>query len=207
MGAFTALGSSAAPRELVKPSDGYFYHVTLYANLEGIAEHGLRPDAGTGIGGGAYDFHRKGRVFLTVPEGVFFWFSKAEEHADYNTDDPIEDGATPVVLRVWENSLPEEVQIDDLGTRDAGHREAVFVTKTIDADVFEVWNGEEWVVLVDEWNSIDPESSYTFEEPDPPEECDCEEDDEDCDCEEAEPEEPYAVRKRETPLFPPELAP
>lgn len=99
---------------------GHLYHVIFYNLLESIASAGLKPDAGRGIGSRVYDQHRSGAIFLTDAAGVHFWASRAEEWAEGRSDDLLEDGLVPVLLRVPDSVL-RSCEDDEVGSDDAGH--------------------------------------------------------------------------------------
>lgn len=139
----------------------YVYHVTYYGRLGSIAERGLVPGRARAIGGPAYDAHAKGRIFLTEVDGVFFWHARAEEHAEHQSDDVLEDELIPVVLRVDLDFLEEDLIEDPLGTRDANH-DAWLTSEAIDPDYIEVYDGDEWI-LVEDWRDIDPEIAIDTE--------------------------------------------
>lgn len=123
----------------------YLYHVTFAGSLGGIAEHGLLPGTGHSRFGGGYGEHSAGWVFVTEPDGVFFWHSRMEQSVT-----PIEDvGEVPVVLRYMPTAAEEdELEEDEIGTRDA--RAAAYkVPGGIEAWRLEVWTGDEWQPLVD----------------------------------------------------------
>lgn len=135
----------------------YLYHVTYYSRLYpsdfgddegGIVADGLVPGAASAIGKGAgYVQHSEGKVFFTEGGGVHFWFSKAEEWADYSTEDTLGEGLAPVVLRFsgdW--ALDYNLEEDPIGTRDAMH--TAFSTKDpIPPEELEVWTGRAWEAL------------------------------------------------------------
>lgn len=148
--------------------NSWLYSVTWSGRLPSIAEYGLVPDAPEAIGSGGYRHHSQGRVFLTHCDGVFFWYSRYQEHAEHNSDDVLGDGMIPVVLRVWEGAVEHEFHDDPHGMRDASHP-AWFIEGPISPDDIEVWNGEEWIPVA-EWDSIDVSIAVTSEQdPDEPE--------------------------------------
>lgn len=123
----------------------YLYHVTYAVALPDIEETGLRSAAGPGIGGAGYD--KLQGVFFTEPEGVSFWYSKAEQWAEHRSDDLLEDELVPLVIRADTDDL-EILYEDTEGTRDAGGATA-WVTENVEPEAIEVWDGEEWVPLED----------------------------------------------------------
>lgn len=173
------------------PIEDYLYHVTYYSRLASISTRGLKPNQSRSIGNEVYDFHRKRRVFLTTGEGVFFWHSRAEAFAEHNSDNVIEDGLVPIVLRVLRSTIEEDndLELDEIGTRDAaGYESWMLVNNIILPEDLEVWNGRRWVSVEDYEGSIDPEVAVDVE---------IDEDDD----------EPLYSFKQESPLFPPELHP
>ncbi len=145
----------------------FLYSVTWNGRLESIAEHGLVPNAPEAIGRGAYRSHSEGRVFLTHCDGVFFWYSRYQDHADSLSDDVLEDGMVPVVIRVRRAAVRHELNEDPDGLRDAKHP-AWFIEGEIPPDEIEVWSGTTWEP-VSGWESIDPRLALdTEEDPDEP---------------------------------------
>jgi hypothetical protein len=136
------------------------YHVTYHANLESIAARGLRASCGIGIQPPAYAAHCAQGVFLTERDGVFFWASKAEEHAQHNSDHPMSDGLAPVVLRV-RGVKRKCLVVDELGTRDA-LADAWISACPIAPERLDVWTGSEWVPIAD-WEEVDHELAFALE--------------------------------------------
>lgn len=133
----------------------YVYHVTTYRRLEAIAERGLLRGRARAIGAPSLDSHAAQGIFLTDPEGVFFWHGRAELHAEAGSDDVLEDGVVPVVLRVDVEDVPDdELAPDEEGTRDAS-ADAWIAQGPIESDDIEVFNGKKWVEIAD-WESVDP---------------------------------------------------
>lgn len=140
-------------------SSDYLYHVTWYRSLEGLAEDGLQPRSG-GLGIGAYEGHSSGRVFLTGPGSVRHWFSRVEDHAQGRSDNVLEDGYIPVVLRVPE---PEDISDDDVAQSETiAASESYYVEDGFEPDRIEVWNGSAWIPVQD-WDSIDPSDGVDIE--------------------------------------------
>ena len=138
------------------------YHVTFAGRLPTIARHGLLPNARSGFGGGAYDFNKKGRIFVTEKEGIDYWFNKARDHAFDASDNVWKDGLVPVVLAVAiQHRFEKDGEVggrfrrmpgkgrmisDELGSSDALH-DAWYTTKTIPATRLKVFNGRAWVPI------------------------------------------------------------
>ena len=153
----------AVDEELVRrEAEGPLYHVTYYGRLPDIAEEGLAAGRARSIGAAAYDAHARGRLFLTEPEGVKFWHGRAEAFAEHESDQPHEDGLVPVVLRVHEDCFePEELEVDDLGTRDALAPAWAIRGEPFPADCLDVYAGPErgWVP-VEDYGVVDPLSAF-----------------------------------------------
>ncbi len=120
------------------------YHATLAGYLPGIAEAGLVPSTGrgAGVGKGAYGSWSEGKVFLSGLADAFFWFARAEEHAEGASDNPREDGTIPVMLRV--KNLRRMLG-DDTVAKAEGHHDSYFVRRRIPPQQIEVFNGQRWV--------------------------------------------------------------
>lgn len=141
------------------------YHVTYYCNLKSIARRGLVAGHGKAIGRGNFS-HSRGRVFLTEADGILFWMERYEAFAEHDSEDVLEDGLVPVVLMFTDSVVTELVEKgrledDALGTRDANAPAYYVEDLTITPDEILVWNGQEWTTI-DDWESIDPESSFQW---------------------------------------------
>lgn len=120
----------------------YLYHVTYHNRLPSIADNGLQPDQSRSIGGGGYDGHARGKLFFSDAEGTKFWHSRAEDHAEHNSDNIAEDGLVPMVLRVAEHHLgPTEV--DEAGGRDS-LAEAVTTKQPVQPHHIQYFDGIDW---------------------------------------------------------------
>lgn len=144
----------------------YLFHVTFYNRLGAIAEHGLVPGRGRGIGGEIYDTHRQGAIFLTEADGIYFWGSKAEEWAQNQSDDLLEDGLAPVLLRIDTETLDfdyEDVcEEDEIGTKDARATawKCAAVIPPADIEVWVgTWDAGEWL-MVEDWNEIPVDDAF-----------------------------------------------
>jgi len=143
-------------------ADDYLYHVTYYGRLGNIARSGLVPGRARSIGAPSLDSHARGRVFYTDPEGVFFWHSKAEEHAEANSDDVLEDELIPVVLRVDLNAFEDDsLEEDEIGSEDA-RADAWLVDYEMPPEEIEVFDGSSWIP-VEDFDSIDPATAIFTE--------------------------------------------
>jgi hypothetical protein len=147
------------------PTGGdWAYHVTFYNRLEAVADRGLLPVAGmhgSSMGKGGYAGHSQGKLFLTEEAGVPYWYGKGEDFANDASDNVLEEGYTPVVLRV---PMPKSKKVDELGSRDS-RQEAWYVKRAIKPDKIEVWTGQRWAPVGD-WDEIDQAIAYDFEIPD-----------------------------------------
>ena len=137
------------------------YHVTYQRNLGNIAASGLRRGHSHREGWQAQ--HSQGWVFLTEFDGIGFWYENMRRWANHNSDNPFEDGLTPVVVRVW-GVLDDEVVLDAEGTRDAGGSEAYMLGRDIEPHDVEMWDGSEWVTPSSD--GIDAEQAWEEEEVD-----------------------------------------
>jgi hypothetical protein len=126
---------------------GYLYHVTYFNRLEDIIWLGLEPNHPASIGVN-HGWHTKDKNFLTEWKGVGFWYMRAVQWAYHHSDNPVEDGLTPVVLRTKEYKRLN-TQDDYEGTDDAG-APAAFTEKSIPAKRLEVWNGHQWARLTED---------------------------------------------------------
>ncbi len=130
--------------------DEYLYHATHLGKLDGIAQNGLQPSEGSQFSVG-YDFHSRGRVFVTNYDGLSYWFNKMQRIAEYNSEFKDEDEVkewTPIALRIsMDNTIP--YYDDKLGNRDNLGGSAYYTTQTIDPEEIEVWDGAEWVPVED----------------------------------------------------------
>lgn len=124
------------------------YHVTYWRRLDSIDARGLIVGASRSIGAGGYDGHVKGKIFLSEPGGVFFWYSRAQDFAEANSDDVWKDRLVPVVLRVGVSHRVERGRavLDSLGTGDA-LANAWETTRTIPSSRLTVFNGLAFVPL------------------------------------------------------------
>lgn len=129
-----------------------FFHVTTYDRLPDIAEDGLVPGRGRGIGSAAYDAHRKGHVFLADADDLDRWHSLAERWAEYATDKPCEEDIIPVVLRV---AIDEDaLEVDDVARREGAYGSWKY-KGDIEPEYLEVFTGTEFVP-VEDWGTFDP---------------------------------------------------
>jgi 8-oxo-dGTP pyrophosphatase MutT (NUDIX family)/predicted double-glycine peptidase len=138
----------------------YLYHVTHAHRLPGITEHGLQPDQHPSIGNSAYDANRKGRIFLTEKHGVSHWYGKSGDWAEHASDNHLEAGTVPVVLRVHKKIL-DNPQPDHVANRESIDAHAHAIEHPIEPEYMDVWDGKQWRDLdageVDHSQALDPE--------------------------------------------------
>jgi hypothetical protein len=128
---------------------GDVYHVTYYRNLDSISEHGLLPNQQSSIGGIAYDEHRENKIFVCGAGDISYWYELAEEWAGDKSDDPMNDGFLPVILRV----SCGDIYVDDAAVDD-GCDESFYTIEPVGASDLELWVGGRWVP-VDQYDGID----------------------------------------------------
>lgn len=128
------------------------FHTTYANRIESIAESGLSPDEASSIGSAAYDQHRDGGVFLSDEDGIHYWHERAEEWANNKSDDVVDDGLIPVVLRV-RIDIDEECEDDEVGSSDSRH-EAFKCFGGVEPENIEIWSGHAWLPVHD-WGRVD----------------------------------------------------
>jgi hypothetical protein len=126
--------------------DDFLYHTTFLHNLYSIQQVGLEPSFNSQFGEG-YSAHSSGKIFLSDLSGAFFWASKMEDIANYNSDfKQAEDaGWTPIVLRIKKEDINDDLKEDSLGYRDSGYNDSFFIKEIIPSDLIQVWDGEKWI--------------------------------------------------------------
>ena len=139
--------------------ESQLYHITFHGRLRGIADVGLRPGRGSTFGGG-YAGHARGWTFLCDEDAVSGWFGKLRDIAESESDDPVEEGWVPVVIRLDNDGEYLEVEDDELGNRDVIGGASYKTKEIVPPGDLEVWDGEEWIPL-EEWESVDPELGVT----------------------------------------------
>jgi hypothetical protein len=125
----------------------YWYHVTTGDRLEDIEDDGL--GKGSARFGGAWGNYSQGRNFLTVADGVPFWFDRVGDHVfdQHEPEEMEEDSIFPVLLRVKDEDLdPDLFEEDAEGTRDARSRSIIY-NEVIEPDVIEIWTADGWQAL------------------------------------------------------------
>lgn len=150
----------AVNEELLKKG---LYHVTYYDRLPSIAEVGLIPGQSRAIGSPGYDAHVRGKTFLTEADGIAFWMGRAEAFAEHVSDNVLEDGLVPVVLRVDPDCdggrVRRSLEVDPLGTRDA-NADAWMTKRRIDPDCIDAFTGQTWEPIDDAYDAIDPALAF-----------------------------------------------
>lgn len=124
--------------------DEHLYHVTYAGRVGSIGRLGLLPGHGDTFGGG-YLEHSLGRLFLTDPDGVFFWHHRlAEQFVPIERPEEM-----PVVMRFLPNDEDLALmEADPIGAADA--RAPAYMTESdVEPDRIELWDGEEWVPVTD----------------------------------------------------------
>jgi hypothetical protein len=142
-------------------SPEYAYHVTFHNRLATIADRGLLPIAGmqgSALGKGGYAGHSNGKLFLTEEAGAEYWYGKAEDAANAESDDPLVEGYTPIVLRV---PMPKGLRPDESGSDDSGHA-AWYATKGIAPARIEAWTGGMWIP-VSQWGIIEQTQAWDYD--------------------------------------------
>lgn len=149
--------------EQVDEVDEPLYHVTYAGRLDSISQNGLQPGSQRSIGASSYDAHAAKGVFLTEEGGVYFWANRAEDFANSNSDEPYEDGLTPVVLRVSPSGFTEDGLMDDELGSDDSRSGAYIWPGDIGPEHLEVFDGSNWIDVSD-WETIDFLQAFDEEE-------------------------------------------
>ena len=132
----------------------YLYHVTYLGDLQSIADTGL--SAGGGQTFTTMENYSVGRLFLTEEDGISFWNSRYADWAEHRSDNPVEDRFIPVTLRATEDEVLSELQLDEVGTKDALYDSYFVEDGYISPDQLEVYNGKTWISL----QSVDPDGMF-----------------------------------------------
>ncbi len=140
-----------------------YFHATYTGRLEGIARHGLVVGAPRSIGAASYDAHAGQGVFVSGPAGVPYWYEKAQAFANDRSDDIVDDGLVPVVLRIYFDA--DELEDDEVANDESVHADAFISPAAVAAAELEVWDGEEWIAI-EYWEDIDPELGAEWEDDD-----------------------------------------
>jgi hypothetical protein len=114
------------------------FHCTYVKNLAEIAKRGLRPGLAPNLVRAAPGNLRG--VYLSDLAGVRCWYQRLVEHAQHDSDTPVEDGLVPVVLEV---RTVCDVVTDERGTRDSLAL-AVVCPRPIVPGALKVWTGQRW---------------------------------------------------------------
>jgi hypothetical protein len=126
------------------------YHATFFKNLEGIAEYGLSWKDSEGANFYAYARHSFGKTFFShTLDNARFWVSKLEMVGNDTSDNVLEDGLIPIILRFRFNRRPttDRWQIDkesDIG-RDDYHTNRIIQPQSI-----QWWDGKIWKSVDDQ---------------------------------------------------------
>lgn len=133
-----------AAKKVLAQQQILYYHVTYLNNLESIQTSGLV--SGDGQTFTTYQYHSTGRVFITEESGISFWHSRYEDWANNKSDNSVEEGYIPVVLRF---NLPdvENLTVDEVGTKDAFADSFYVEDGYIPPEDLEVYDGSTWVSL------------------------------------------------------------
>lgn len=139
-----------APEKEEETEDGeYFFHVTYYNRLPSISSQGIVPNAPASSSGN-YE-HKQGKVFFTEASGISFWYGRAQEWAENRSDETLDVGFVPIVLRFF---VYDEFEEDEVGSSDANAR-AFMHDKQVEAEEIEIWNGVNWIPVYN-YDQIDP---------------------------------------------------
>jgi hypothetical protein len=137
----------------VPTTDVRLFHVTLAANLEAIATHGLRGGRGSSFSGYGWETPR---VFFSERGAVRCWWNKIHDLVEHHNDgeDILPRLQVPVVLRAEQRDLP--VLTDDpLGSRDCLGGRSFYAKRFVLAPAgVEVWDGRRWQDV----RNVDPET-------------------------------------------------
>jgi len=116
------------------------YQVTYLRNMEGIAASKLMPRAGTSAWLKPHlQYHSaKGVFFCSNPKCVQYWLDAMAEQAYTHSDQPLEEGYIPIILRFKLNR--NSWKPDDLGETPG----SFYTQKNIDSQGIEVWDGRAW---------------------------------------------------------------
>lgn len=126
------------------------YHATFYRNLSGIAEHGLDHSNKAGNNFHQYGHHTEDRTFFSATlSNARFWINALENLGNHNSDDVLEDGLIPIILRFRFNRRPttDRWQADDLS--DVG-RDDYYTWKVIQPQSIQWWDGKIWKSVDDQ---------------------------------------------------------
>lgn len=122
-------------------ADDYFYHITYVGSLPAIAARGLCSGTGTTFSKG-YQSYSTGKIFLSEWDGVGFWVDRLGQMAENRSDNPVQDGLIPIVIRIPESVVPD-VEEDVPGTHDA-NAGAWTTIQPISSSVLQVYDGASW---------------------------------------------------------------
>ena len=147
----TPIVASTTPRYLMyrgavykEATMPFLYHVTLARQLNSIGEVGLVPGRGESFSG--YSGHAKGRLFLSTFEAVDCWVHKFYYIGLGESDNVVEEGWFPVVIRV-EADLVTGLVEDRLGDEACRSGKNYYTLNAIPGRDLEYWDGTSWVTF------------------------------------------------------------
>lgn len=141
-----------------------YFHTTYVNRLDSIAARGLVVGAARSIGAAGYDAHAARGVFLSDADGVDHWFERAQAFGDDRSDNLLDDGLVPVVLRVWVDD-PDELVPDEVANQETIHADDNWISLApIAPDAIDVWDGDAWLSVEDA--DVDPELGLEWEDDD-----------------------------------------
>jgi hypothetical protein len=123
-------------------SPKWVYHVTYYCNLDSISDSGLdyQEFGGSNFPKPHLQRHSmSGNFFSDDIDGVKYWIITLEHQANDRSDDILEDGLIPIVLRFRLN--PNKFILDP-EERTSGD---YYTNRIIPPQGIQMWNGFNWV--------------------------------------------------------------
>lgn len=151
-------------------SNPVVYHVTYLKNLDGILNSKLVSRGGFSPWRKQHiqDHSEKGNFFCKTLQCAKNWVGKMMDQAFHISDEPIDDGVIPVIIkfRLNKNSWKPDL----LGSVEVEH--SYYTPKNIDSKGIKVWNGSNWsadyesadnlVNLVDDEDFGHEDGNYPF---------------------------------------------
>ena len=133
-------------------TDNIVYHVTYYKNLPGIATHGLIPNQEPNQWGRAMNVWSRNKIFFSTNlDATHYWITYLVNTAHLYSDDVVEDGMIPIVIRFrfnrrgrWATDKHSDYGRDDYYTH-----------KEINPYNIEWWDGKKWKNISDDSIDID----------------------------------------------------
>lgn len=120
----------------------FLYHVTHALKLDYIYDEGLLTGGSQNFPG--YAGHARGRLFLCTFEAVDCWVHKLHYTGLGESDNVVEDGWFPIVLRVETDLVADLLSIDKLGDEACRSGQNYYITEGIDSSDLEYWDGANW---------------------------------------------------------------